>query len=184
MSRSPPRAGSFTGRPEVYQPLLALLAGGPLSLATARQATPFATRPVGDLLQAFMLLVGGGFIHPMLPDPAAGRSTARAVNRAIARANVDGMDMPRLVAPAIGGVIPAEVLETLVVAQLLDDATADAAALAGQVVEVLRRGGRGLRWGGGAVDDPGESVRLVGELVGKTLGARLDLLRLLGVVGD
>jgi len=176
--------GTFTGRPEVYRPLLALLASGPLTLAEARQAAAFATRPVGDVLQAFMLLTGGGFIHPMLPDPAAGQGATRALNRAIARANADGMDMPRLAAPAIGSVIPADTLETLVVARLLDGAAADAAALAAHVLDVLRRSGRSLQRAGSAVDDPGEAKRLVGELVGNTLGPRLELLRLLGVVGD
>ena len=63
-------------------------------------------------------------------------------------------------------------------------AAADATALAAHVLDVMRRAGRGLQRAGSAVDDPGEAVRLVGELVGNTLGSRLDLLRLLGVVGD
>jgi SAM-dependent methyltransferase len=176
--------GTFTGRPEVYRPLLTLLASGPLTLAAARQIEAFATRPMGDVVQTFMLLVGSGFAHPMLPDPGAGQSATRALNRAIARANANGIDMPQLAAPAIGSVIPADALETLVVGQLVNGAAADEAALAGQVLDALRRGGRSLQRAGSVVADPDESARLVGELVRTTLGSRLDLLRLLGIVGN
>jgi len=177
-------AGTLTGRPELYQPLLALLSSGPLTVAASRRTEAFATRPIGELMQAFMLLAGGGFVHPMLPDPGAGQSATRALNRAIARANAYSLDMPRLAAPAIGSAIAADALETLVVGQLLDGAAADETALAGQVLEVLRRSGRRLERPGGVVDDPAEAVRLVGKLVGNTLGSRLDLLRMLGVVGE
>jgi SAM-dependent methyltransferase len=176
--------GTFTGRPEVYQPLLALLANGPVSLATARRSGTLATRPPGDVIQAFMLLVGAGYVHPMLPDPGAGQGATRALNRAIARANADGMEIRNLAASAIGSAVAADALETLVVGQLLDGAALDEAALATHVLEALRSGGRNLLRAGTVVDDPGESARLVAELVGTMLRSRLDLLRLLGVLGD
>ncbi len=176
--------GTFTGRPEVYQPLLALLAGGPVTLGAVRQHQAYAARTIGDVLQALMLLVNGGLIHPMLPEPAAGQATARALNRAIARANANGADLVRLAAPAVGSVIGSEMTETLVVGQLLEGGAVDEAALATRVLDVLRHSGRKLQREGKVVEDPGESMRLAGELVGTTLGARLELLRLLGVVGD
>ncbi len=177
-------AGTFTGRPETYEPLLAGLAGGPVALGAIRQDEAYATRPVGDLLQALMLLTNAGLIHPMLPDPAAGQATARALNRAIARANANGAAVPRLAAPAVGSVIGAEMTETQVVGQLLEGGAMDEATLATHVLDVLHRSGRKLQRDGKVVEDPGESMRLARELVGTTLGTRLELLRLLGVVGD
>jgi SAM-dependent methyltransferase len=175
-------AGTVTGRPEIYQPLLALFADGPVTLAAARQAEAFATRPAGELLQALVLLVTGGYIHPMLPDPAAGQATARALNRAIARANADGVDMPRLAAPAIGSVVSTDALETVVVGQLLDGAVPDASALARHVLEVLRRTGRDLRREGQVVQDAAEAHRQITELVQTMLGPRATLLQELGVL--
>jgi SAM-dependent methyltransferase len=176
--------GTFTGRPEVYQPLLALLARGPVSLAELRQVEAFAGRQVGELIQALTLLVGGGFAHPMLPDPTAGQATARALNRAIAQANADGVDVPRLVAPAIGSQVVADVLETLVIGQLLDGAPADETSLVAHVLGVLRRTGRNLQREGKVVDDPAEATRLAIDLVRNALGPRMGLLQGLGVVPE
>jgi len=148
-----------------------------------RQAEALATRPAGELLQALVLLVTGGYIHPMLPDPTAGKATARALNRAIARANADGVDMPRLAAPAIGLVISTDALETVVIGQLLDGAAADPTALARHVLEVLRRTGRDLRREGQVVQDAAEAHRQITELVQTMLGPRVTLLRELGILG-
>jgi hypothetical protein len=118
----------------------------------------------------------------MLPHPEAGQATARALNRAIARAGANGMDVPRLAAPAIGSQIPADVLETLVVGQLLDGAAPDEAALVGHVLEVLRRSGRSLQREGKVVEDADEMARQVLGLVREVLGPRAVLLRALGVL--
>ena len=177
-------AGTVVGRPEIYQPLLALFADGPVTLATVRQAEAFAARPTGEMLQALILLVAGGYIHPLLPDPAAGQATARALNRAIARASADGLDVPRLAAPAIGSVISADALETAVIGQLLDGAAADETALATHGLELLRRTGRTLRWEGEVVEDPIESRRRATELVRRMLGPHATILRALGVLAQ
>lgn len=174
--------GTFTGRPEVYQPLLALLARGKVTLADARQAEPFATRPPGEVIQALTLLVSGGYAHPMLPDPDAGQATSRALNRAIARANAEGAELPRMAAPAIGSMIQADTLETLVIGQLLDGAAADEAALAGHILEVLRRTGRNLQREGKVIEDQAEALRHATGLVHAILGPRAGLLRELGIV--
>jgi hypothetical protein len=175
--------GPVTPAPATPAPVaLAPVTLAPVTLATVRRAEALAARPTGELLQALTLLVAGGYIHPLLPDPAAGHATARALNRAIARASADGLDMPRLVAPAIGSVIPADALETAVIGQLLDGAAADDTALTAHVLEVLRRTGRTLRWEGEVVEDPIESRRRAADLVRAMLGPRATLLRALGVL--
>ena len=122
-----------------------MLGLGPVTLPELREAEAFAGRPVGEVVQALTLLASGGYVHPMLPLPEAGVAATRALNRAIARANADGAEVPRLAAPAVGTVIQADVLETLVVGQLLDGAAADEVALAGYVLAALRRAGRNLQ---------------------------------------
>ena len=42
--------------------------GGPLSIRKARGSPAFVGRPLVELMQAFTLLVAGGYAHPMLPD--------------------------------------------------------------------------------------------------------------------
>jgi SAM-dependent methyltransferase len=175
-------AGTVTGRPDIYQPLLALFGDGPVTLRSARHVEVLAGRAAGELLQALVLLVAGGYIHPILPDPAAGQATARALNRAIARANADGVDMPRLAAPAVGSVISTDALETVVIGQLLDGAVPDASALVEHVFELLRRTGRDLRRAGEVVQDPVEARRQIAEAIHTMLGPRATLLRALGVL--
>ena len=60
--------GNVTGRPEVYEPLLTCWKRGALSVREARAAPAFAGRPLVELMQAFTLLVAGGYAHPMLPE--------------------------------------------------------------------------------------------------------------------
>lgn len=172
--------GTLTGRPEVYQPLLNLLRAGPATVAELRGVDP--ARPPGEVMQALTLLMGAGFIHPMLPDPTAGEDSARALNRWIARTNGDGGDMARLAAPAIGTMLSADLLETLVVGRLLEGAEENVAALAEHVVERLRHSGRSLQRDGRPVEDPKEIEQHSAELVRGILDSRGALLRSLGVL--
>ena len=178
--------GNVTGRPEVYQPLLSMLEAGPLSVRQARESPAFAGRPLVELMQAFTLLVAGGYAHPMLPDggTTAGHEAARRLNLAIARANANGADLPRLVAPAIGSAVGADVLETLLVGELLAGKPADVGALASELLGILGRGGRSVQREGKPVTDAAEALRIVTEAVAGMLERRVPLLRGIGVLTD
>ena len=136
-------------------------------------------------MQAFTLLVAGGYAHPMLPDggTAAGHEAARRLNLAIARANANGADLPRLAAPAIGSAVGADVLETLLVGELLAGKPADVGALASEVLGVLARGGRSVQREGKPVTDAAETLRIVTEAVAGMLERRVPLLRRSGGAG-
>ena len=175
--------GNVTGRPEVYQPLLSMLDAGRLSVRQARESPAFAGRPLVELMQAFTLLVAGGYAHPMLPDggTTAGHEAARRLNLAIARANANGADLPRLAAPAIGSAVGADVLETLLVGRLLAGKPADVGALAGELMGVLTRGGRSVQRDGKPVPDVAETLVIVTEAVQSLIEKRLPILRRNGV---
>ena len=147
--------GNVTGRPEVYQPLLSHARGRSAQRPPGARVAAFAGRPLVELMQAFTLLVAGGYAHPMLPDggTAAGHEAARRLNLAIARANANGADLPRLAAPAIGSAVGADILETLLVGELLAGKPADVGALAGEVLAMLGRGGRSVQRDGKPVTD-------------------------------
>jgi SAM-dependent methyltransferase len=176
--------GNVTGRPEIYQPLLAMLDEGPLSVGAARQSPALAARPLVELMQAFTLLVSGGYAHPMLPEggTAAGREAARRLNQAIAQANANAADMPRLAAPAIGSVVAADVLETLVVGELLAGRPAEVEPLAAEVLAVLARSGRSMQQEGKSVTDPVESHRLVSDAIRNMFERRARVFRRLGIL--
>ncbi|HME20154.1 MAG TPA: class I SAM-dependent methyltransferase [Acetobacteraceae bacterium] len=176
--------GNVTGRPEVYQPLLAMLEAGPLSVRQASQSPEFAGRPLVELMQAFTLLVAGGYAHPMLPDggTTAGHDAARRLNLAIARANASAADLPRLAAPAIGSAIGMDILETLLVGELLAGKPADVGALSTELVRLLGRSGRSMQRDGKPITDQVETLRIVTEAVVGMLERRAPVLRRLGVL--
>ena len=180
----PTPTGSVTGRPEVYQPLLDMLETGPINVGRVRASPTFAERPLLELMQAFTLLVSGGYAHPMLPDggTTAGREASRRFNQAIARANGDAADMPRLITPAIGSAIGADVLETLLVGELLAGAESDADRLSDAVLVVLGRSGRQVQREGKPVTDPVEARPIVVDAVRNMLERRVPVLRNLGVL--
>ena len=159
----------------------------PVRSASARRACPptFAERPLVELMQAFTLLVAGGYAHPMLPDGGtpAGHDAARRLNLTIARANASAADLPRLAAPAIGSAIGMDILETLLVGELLAGKPADVGALAAELVGTLARSGRSVQREGKPVTDQAETLRIVTEAVVAMLERRVPVLRRLGVLG-
>ncbi|MEJ0017936.1 MAG: class I SAM-dependent methyltransferase [Acetobacteraceae bacterium] len=177
--------GSVTGRQEVYQPLLSMLEAGPMSVRQARESPSFAGRPLVELMQAFTLLVAGGYAHPMLPGggTAAGHEAARRLNLAIAQANANAADLPRLSAPAIGSAIGADILETMLVGELLAGKPAEVGPLASEILVLLGRSGRSVQRDGKPVTDPAETMRIVTEAVTGMLARRVPILRRLGIVG-
>jgi hypothetical protein len=176
--------GSVTGRPEVYQPLLAMLEEGPISIRAVRESPAFAARPLVELIQAVTLLVSGGYAHPMLPEggTAAGRAAASRLNQAIALANANAAELPRLAAPAIGSAVGTDVLETMVVGELLAGRPADVEPLATHVLTVLARSGRSMQREGKAVTDPADARQIVCDAIRTMMEKRVPLLRRLGVL--
>jgi hypothetical protein len=176
--------GTVTGLPEVYQPLVAMIDAGQVSLRDAKASPAFANRAMVELVQAVTLLMSGNHAHPMLPDggsPAA-RDACRRLNQAIARYNASGTDLTQLVAPAIGSSIGADVLETLLVGELLAGRTAEVDPLTTEILAVLARGGRSVQRDGAPVADPVEARRIVTDAVGNVLEKRQPLLRRLGIL--
>jgi hypothetical protein len=178
--------GNVTGRPEVYQPLLSLLEAGPLSVRQANQSPAFVGRPLVELMQAFTLLVAGGYAHPMLPNggTTGGHEAARRLNLAISQANANAAGLPWIAAPAIGSAVPGDPLETLLLGELLAGKPAEVASLARELVRLLSRSGRSLQRDGEPVSDPAQTMRGVTELVVGMLEKRVPALQQLGVMAD
>lgn len=180
----PAPIGTVTGRPEIYRPLFEMLADGNITLRQTREAAAYATHPLGELLQAFTLMVAGGYAHPMLAGGAAApaRAAALRLNRAIAGENGMGGDLARLAAPAIGSALQVDLLETLMVGDLLAGQPADMPSLTASVVTGLERSGRTMHRDGKPVTDPADARALAGEVVQRFVERRMPVLRRLGVL--
>ena len=176
--------GSLTGRPELYRPLLAALETGPVSIRDVRLLPDYAGRPLVELLQVAALLIAGGFAHPVLPggDEAVVRDRVAGLNRAISAINADGGDLPRLVAPLIGSVLNADLLEILTVGALLDGHEPGLEPLVDTVSRAVARSGRSMQRDGQPVSDPAASAAIIREALGTATDSRLPVLRGLGVL--
>jgi hypothetical protein len=176
--------GTVTGRTEIYRPLFDMLATGPVSLRQARNAAPYAERPVVELLQAFTLMIAGGYAHAVLPGgvTAPARQASQRLNQAIAAANGHGAELFRLVAPLIGSALQVDLLETLMVADLLAGHPADLDSLTVSVLSGLDRSGRTMQRDGKPVTDPAEMRTMAAEVVQRFLQRRTPVLRTLGVL--
>ncbi|MGA3403538.1 MAG: class I SAM-dependent methyltransferase, partial [Acetobacteraceae bacterium] len=163
--------GTVTGRTEIYRPLFDMLVQGPVSLRHARAATPYADRPLGELLQAVTLMIAGGYAHPVLPGGATApaRQAALQLNRAIATANGHGAELPRIIAPLIGSALQVDLLETLMVGDLLSGRAADMESLTASVLTGLERSGRTMQRDGKPVTDQAEKQAMAADVVQRFL---------------
>jgi hypothetical protein len=176
--------GRVVGRPEIYQPLIAMLDAGPLTIARIAATPGLSQLPLVEVMQAFILLIWGGYAHPMLPADLAqaAQAPARAVNQAIVRATANATDIPFLFAPTIGAAVGGDVLEILVVGQLLDGKSPQLDLLTTDVLALLGRSGRNVQKDGKAVTDPAEARQITSEAIRGVLERRVPLLRRLGVL--
>ncbi len=178
--------GTVTGRTEIYRPLFDLLVQGPVSLRQAREATPYAGRPLMELLQAITLMIAGGYAHPVLPGGATApaRQAALRLNQTIAAENGHGAELQRLVSPLIGSALQVDLLETLMVGDLLSGRPADTESMTASVLSGLERSGRTMQREGKPVTDPAETQAMAAEVVQRFLERRTPVLRMLGVLSS
>ena len=112
--------GQVAGREEVYRPLLALLDEGPLTFQATRQSGGLRNATAKDAIQAFTMLIAGGYAHPAVPAPAT--APARRLNLEIARRTEVGESMSWLAAPAIASAIHVDPVDLVILADALTGA--------------------------------------------------------------
>jgi hypothetical protein len=178
--------GELNGKPEIYDPLLDLLAEGPLTVPRVRASPAFAGKPLNEVLQALTLLVAAGHIHPAVAGgpTEAGRDAARRANAEIVRMNAAGANVTQLVAPAIGGTIGTDFGETLALGALLGDSVPAAAEQVARLAFLLGRSGRPMLYQGRPPATEAEALAALHELVRIASVERAPLHRALGIRPD
>ena len=180
----PSPVGNVTGQPEFYRPMLEAVRGGPVTVAALRALPSLAGRQAGEFIQAALLMIGGGYVHPVLagPDPAAARDATARLNAAIVERVRMGSDLQRLVAPLTGSGVVVSVLEGLAIGLLMADGALSREALIDGVLGELAASGRTLQKDGQALTDATAARALVGDVVRVVTEERLPLLRTMGVM--
>ena len=181
----PGPVGTVTGQPDFYRPLVDAIRQAPVTIGALRALPELKNRPVGEFVQAAILLMGAGFAHPASPHGGQPQTRAGAArfNAAIVERLRFGVDLHRMAAPLIGSSIAVDVIEGLVIGHLLDDASNDPERLIDAVLTDVVRSGRTLLRDGQPLKDPADARVLIGENVRGLLERRYQLLRDKGVIG-
>jgi SAM-dependent methyltransferase len=172
--------GLLTGRLEAFAPLLSLLEAAPLTLQTARSSAGPGMLPTKESVEAFAMLITGGFAHPAVPGTPA-IASARGLNMEIARRNGLGHTLPWLAAPAIGSAVPADPIQIAMVADRLAGEVRSPEAMTEHLISVLAPSGRTVQRDGQPVTDPAQVRAILAEQVAvfqrtQHLSRRLGLL--------
>ncbi|MSP03195.1 MAG: methyltransferase domain-containing protein [Acetobacteraceae bacterium] len=177
--------GNMTGQPEFYGPMMAAILAGPASIGQFRAMPQFQNRPLGDFVQAAMLLIGGGYAFPASPtgNERGAREASLRLNAAIIRRIRFGADLPCLAAPVTGSSVAVNVMEALAIGLLMDGVAPDQGALSEGVLMELTRSGRSLMNEGEIVRDPEKARTMVSDMVREFLANRYSFLRGLGAIG-
>ncbi len=178
--------GEIIGRPEVYDPLMKLLEAGPLTAGQARAIGGAGERPLVETVQAFAMLIAGGYASPvpMGVDVPRAREACRRLNLAIAQTNADGggMEINWLVSPVIAAAVPSDWIETLIVGSLLSEKPANAEDISRDILKTFARAGRTVQHEGKTIAEPEEAARFVADVVRKTLEIRAPIFASLGIL--
>jgi len=135
--------GEVKGKPEVYAPLYEALKDGPKSLYDLVQQPSPTVRTMADTLQAvgFMLDEGHAAIHMPPNNPIV----VQNLNRAMAKATLNGAPYHFLIAPALPMVLMVPETELMFLALTPEDGVSDAETLATELVERLLLMNKGLK---------------------------------------
>jgi SAM-dependent methyltransferase len=176
--------GEVVGPAEVYAPLLKLLEQGALAVGEAQGAGDGPGRPLVETVQAFIMLVAGGYAVPlpMGGTISASRIACRRLNVAITEANANGGDIAWLASPVAAAAIPSDWTETQIVRPLLTESTVDAEKICQDVLVTLNKVGRTVQHEGQPVTNPGDATRIVADVVRTTLQTRAPILAKLGIL--
>ena len=157
-----------------------------MSIRELRQTPALVTQPLSEALQAAAFMMTGGLAHPVIgtadgpaaaPDPAP----ARALNAAIARANVMGGTMTVMASPVIGTGVGVDFAETLMLPEI-QAGRSDPAALVEHVLSRLQQTGRSVLKDGKPVTDAAVARTEMTATVNRLLAERMGLWTRLGLL--
>ena len=175
--------GQFMMDQPRFHAMLRALDAGPITIGQLRGERTFAAWPDAALLEAVTLLLGSGYVAPIMvaPPEAAAIDAAGRLNGAHATLFDRGEDRPYLACPALGGAWPVSAIELLGLDELRAGRTAAEQPLADAVCDRVTRSGRRLQQNGKPVVDPAAARAIVLEKIRDTL-LHVPLMRRLGAL--
>jgi len=175
--------GQLGLRMDIYTPILARLAEGPMSMRELRQTPALVQQPLSETLQAAAFMMTGGLAHPVTrttPDPAAVAST-RALNTAIGALNALGGSLSVLASPVTGSGVSVDFAETMILPELMAGRT-DPGGIVEHILARLTATGRSVVKDGKPVTDAATARTEMAGTVNRLLSERMGLWKRLGLM--
>lgn len=179
----PTGIGQLGLRMDIYTPILARLAEGPMSVRELRQTVVLAQQPLSETLQATAFMMTGGLAHPS-PGPTTNPdalAATQALNTAIAALNGQGAALSVLASPVTGSGVAVDFVETLILPELLAGRS-DPAALVELILGRLAYTNRSVVRDGKPVSDAAVARSEMTNTVDRLLAERGPLWRRLGLL--
>jgi len=177
--------GEVIGLPEIYQPLTqALYERKIMTIAELRQLPALSKRPIGDILQPVLLLLGSNLLTPVLPEAirGAGLASATRLTAALAEADAMGATNHRIACSALGADLTLDAVDILVLREKLAGRSLDLPDLADRVLSTLTLTGRTLQRDGQPVTDLNVARGILTDNIAQCLAERLPFYARLGAL--
>jgi hypothetical protein len=171
----------LTGVPELYAPLLDLLASKNASFDELMEVFPRSGKP-GILLDCLGLLVHSGQVLPIVGGEAADAGPAQRFNRAVVKSLKAGRIYNALASPVTRTGIGVGEVELLALAAVFDNQAEDVETAARYALSLLVGMGKRPINDGKLVDDDAEALKLLEERLRVPLQDRVPIWRRLGVL--
>jgi hypothetical protein len=174
--------GEVTGIPEIYEPVVDLMADKIVAFGELLALPCFGSVKVGNLLDCLTLLVGSGQVVPILPAAAVDMGPAQRFNRMVVDYVRAGRSYRYLASPVAGTGIAVSDLGFLVLAALFDGHGNDAAAAAKHALALLKSSGKLPMKDGKLLDNEADGLRFLEESFKPILEDVVPVWRRLGLL--
>lgn len=171
--------GDINLKAEIYEPLAAHVAEGPVSVTELQAKKDLKTVPLAQLGQALAIMVGQGYAAPCLSEAsaAAAADTTGRVNNVLLEKSRSTPDIGFLMSPVIGTGVKVGAVDMLLIRHGKDAETRAARASAD-----LAASGRSISKDGRPITDRAELDVHIGELAVEFDTLRRPVLSKLGVL--
>lgn len=174
--------GEIEGRPELYGPVADVMAERPVSFAEIAALPVFGANGYASALQTVALLIHAGQVVPVPASTEVDPAPAHRLNRVLIDKARSGRFYNFLAAPQVGSAVQIAQVDLLILASVLSAPSADVAAIADDVLLMLRRLGMSPTKDGATLIDPAEQRAALSSDVEILLRDRMPFWRGLGVL--
>lgn len=173
--------GEVAGKPEIYQPLLDVLADGPQSLEQLAKLSGEASKGLAKTVQSINMMLHANLVE--IDNPPSDPEPAKALNRVMSTKVAAGAPYKYLIGSRTGSVSHYSDVDMIMLAAVTQDPRlATPGPLAKELVSKLLSLGRGLSEGGKSLKSREQMMQKAKQLATSFLNERLPRFKKDGII--